>query len=135
MRLQSNPARDLRLPVGRIQPLGYVVLQHTVRLDRPVKAYERWIKRIPGEFHESVLNEPGFTGMNVTTDPFCIALLKNYRSLIPLAQEARKPIFMLRPADGALGGHETAARAAYGDFKAVAEGILSRMNVGPNCGN
>jgi cellulose biosynthesis protein BcsQ len=126
-RLLKNPAADLRLPTGRMEPLGYVVLQHTVRLDRPVKAYERWIKRIPEEFHESVLDELSFKGTDVGKDAFCISLLKNYRSLIPLAQEAHKPVFLLRPADGALGGHETAARAAYTDFKTVADGITSRM--------
>jgi cellulose biosynthesis protein BcsQ len=127
-RLQKNPAPDLRLPTGRMQPLGYVVLQHTVRLDRPVKAYERWIKRMPEEFHQSVLDDQEFRGNDVTRDPFCISLLKNYRSLIPLAQEAHKPVFLLRPADGALGGHETAARAAYGDFKSVANGISARID-------
>ena len=38
-------------------------------------------------------------------DPYQLGALKPYRSLMPLAQEARKPMFFLRPADGALGGH------------------------------
>ena len=113
-----------------MQPLGYVVLQHPVRLDRPVKAYERWIKRMPEEFHQHVLNDLEFRGTDVTRDHFCISLLKNYRSLMPLAQEAHKPVFLLRPVDGALGGHETAARAAYGDFKTVADGISARIDSG-----
>jgi hypothetical protein len=37
---------ELDLPPGTMGPLGYVVLQHAVRLDRPVKAYERWFSRI-----------------------------------------------------------------------------------------
>ena len=41
----------------------------------------------------------------------CLAQLKHYRSLMPLAQEARKPMFLLTPADGALGGHFQAAQA------------------------
>lgn len=41
----------------------------------------------------------------VDEDPYCLAQLKRVRSLMPLAQEARKPIFELRPVDGAFGGH------------------------------
>ncbi len=30
-------------PRGAMQPIGYVVLQYVVRLDRPEKAYDRWL--------------------------------------------------------------------------------------------
>ena len=62
-------------------------------------------------------DEPTLT---TDTDPNCIAKLKDYRSLMPLAQEARKPIFFLKPADGALGAHTYAVSEAYNDFKNVA---------------
>ncbi len=42
-RLGKNPVPQLELPTGRTQPAGYIVQQHSVRMDRPVKAYERWI--------------------------------------------------------------------------------------------
>ncbi len=38
-------------------PSGYVLMQHAVRLDRPVKAYDRWMARIPSVYREAVLNE------------------------------------------------------------------------------
>ncbi len=53
-----------------------------------------------------------------------IATVKHYRSLIPLAQDARKPIFKLTSADGAIGAHQTAARGAYGDFETLAQEIV-----------
>ena len=56
-----------------------------------------------------------------------IATVKHYRSLVPLAQEARKPIFALAPADGAIGSHATAARDAFGDFQALANEIVRRV--------
>lgn len=56
-------------------------------------------------------------------DRHCLGLLKRYGSLMPMAQEARKPIFHLKPADGALGAHAAAARDARADFKRVAERI------------
>jgi hypothetical protein len=62
-------------------------------------------------------------------DPHCLAILKHYRSLMPLSQEARKPIFHLQPADGALGAHEAAVRNAYGDFEGLARAIASRINL------
>jgi chromosome partitioning protein len=60
-------------------------------------------------------------------DPYCLAELKYYHSLMPLGQEARKPIFHLKPADGAFGGHAQAAQSAYQDFKRLATEILDRV--------
>jgi cellulose biosynthesis protein BcsQ len=48
--LPKVEALDLDAPRGSMEPMGYVVLQHAVRLDRPVKAYDRWLTRIPEEF-------------------------------------------------------------------------------------
>jgi chromosome partitioning protein len=41
-RLEKAPNLALDLPRGEMNPIGYVVLQHSVRLDRPVKSYEKW---------------------------------------------------------------------------------------------
>ena len=61
----------------------------------------------------------------VAEDPACVAALRHYRSLMPMAQEARKPIFLLRAVDGALGSHAAAAQQAYGDFSALATRIAA----------
>jgi chromosome partitioning protein len=128
-RLTKNPVEELRLPPGNIQPLGYVVLRHSIRLDRPVHAFERWMARIPSTYLEAVLDKPGKTSATIDDDPQCIAKLRDYRSLMPLAQEARKPMFFLKPADGALGAHTYAVADAYKDFRAVAEKIAKRAKV------
>jgi hypothetical protein len=44
---------------------------------------------------------------------------------MPLAQEARKPMFFLKPADGALGAHTYAVAEAYKDFLEVAKKIAA----------
>jgi chromosome partitioning protein len=119
-RLRENSPRDLPLPPGTIKPIGYIVLRHTIRLDRPVKAFERWIARMPSTYAEAVLQQTPGPNLTINTDPNCIAKLKDYRSLMPLAQEARKPMFFLKPADGALGAHTYAVTEAYKDFKFVA---------------
>lgn len=128
-RLQKRP-QGLELPRGRMEPIGYVVMQHAVRLDRPVKAYAKWMARIPSVYRESVLEE-GETrsGITIDQDPHRLAALKHYRSLMPLAQEARKPMFFLKPADGAIGGHAQAVQDCYRDFKALALEVAKRAGV------
>ena len=38
------PVVDISIPDGTMSPAGYVVMQHAVRLDRPVQAYQKWVK-------------------------------------------------------------------------------------------
>ena len=66
---------------------------------------------------------------SVKDDPQCLALLRHYKSLIPLAQEARKPVFLLKSADGAIGSHAASVNQAYEDFEALARKILSKINI------
>jgi hypothetical protein len=110
-------------------PVGYIVLQHAVRLDRPVRAYDRWIARIPHVYHEAVLEQTVPEDTNVGNDEYCLSMLKHYRSLMPLSQEARKPMFFLKPADGAIGAHMKAVDEAYRDFRLLAEKIAGRVNL------
>jgi len=44
-----------------------------------------------------------------------------------MAQEARKPIFRLTPADGAIGGHAQAVAEARNDFESLARKLRERM--------
>ena len=43
------------LPKGSMTPIGYVVQQHSVRLDRPVQAYDKWVNRMPEEYARNLL--------------------------------------------------------------------------------
>ena len=124
-----NSISGLALPSGDLHPVGYIVLQHAVRLDRPVKAYSRWMARIPREYRDSVLGQAGGQEPAIDKDPHCLAMLKHYRSLMPLAQEARKPMFFLKPADGAIGGHSSAVQDCYRDFRVLAQRIADRCGV------
>lgn len=130
-RLERRPdaLADLPMPGGEMRPAGYVVLQHAIRLDRPVQAYGRWMARIPQEYRRAVLNETDSGTPAINADPACIATLKNYRSLMPMAQEARKPIFFLKPADGAIGGHMAAVQDCYHDFRALARRIAELCGI------
>ena len=119
---------EFPLPPGRMMPVGYVIQQHGVRLSRPVRAHDRWTSQMPGEYSRSILDEASVSAPeDVRDDDNCIATVKRYRSLIPLSQEARKPVFELAPADGALGAHAVAAQGAYTDFRMLVEEIRSRV--------
>jgi cellulose biosynthesis protein BcsQ len=128
-RLKKRPSVPLELPPGEMKPIGYVILQHAVRADRPVKAYAKWIRRIPGEYRHSVLGEPPRDFDAVTADPHCLALLKHYRSLMPMAQEARKPMFDLKPADRANGAHVEAVLECHRDFQELARRIAAQCRL------
>lgn len=125
----KNPDPAMELPPGQIEPLGYVVMQHGMRENRPPKAYQRWIDRFPAEYRESVLNESPGSAVSAAADPLCLAMLKHYRSLMPMAMEVRKPVFALKPADGAIGAHGEAVRNAHADFLALARRIADRAGV------
>jgi cellulose biosynthesis protein BcsQ len=120
----------INLPKGRMNPAGYVVLQHAVRLDRPVRAYGKWLKRIPAVYREAVLNEGtqnfDFDGFE---DANCLATLRNYRSLMPMAQDARKPMFDLRAADGAIGSHAQLVQTCGAEFEKLARIIADKCNL------
>lgn len=121
---------NLSLPPGEIRPAGYIVMQQAVRAGRPVQAHQKWMRRIPGVYHEEALGEAGANVSSTDTDPACLAILKHYRSLMPMAQEARKPVFHLRAADGALGGHIYAVQDCYAEFEALAKSIADRCGIG-----
>lgn len=126
-RFSRNKAKDISLPNGLIKPLGYVVMQHGIKESRPVQSYLKWANRIPEVFKSYVLNSRRRAVDRVENDENCLALLKHYHSLIPMAMEVRKPIFLLRPAEGAIGAHYQAVLRAYQDFKLLSEKILAKI--------
>jgi len=129
-RVPKNPDPSLELPAGAMAPTGYVLLGHGVRLGRPVKAYQRWMARIPEVYRTAVL-DVSEAAPRVDDDPYCLGQLKHYHSLMPLAYEARKPVFALKPADGAFGGHQAAVAGARADFTRLTKRILTEVG-GPS---
>lgn len=125
----SKQFPNFRLPTGEMQPIGYLCQQHGVRLDRPVKAYDKWVQRIPSTYREAVLNEAPDTDISQADDPYCLSTIKHYRSLIPMGQEHRKPIFKLTSADGAIGNHANAVQDARRDFNELAHKIAEKIDL------
>ncbi|MCE7949342.1 MAG: ParA family protein [Chloroflexi bacterium CFX4] len=129
-RTVRNPDPAILLPAGKIEPLGYVVMQPVMRLDRPIRAYEYWINRIPQDYAHYVLGQVEAIAP-VREDNHQLGIIKHYQSLVPMAQEARKPMFKLKPGDGALGSHMHAVQSAYRDFKTLADQIYARLQLSP----
>lgn len=129
-RLDELPENvGISAPSGAMQPAGYVVMQHSIRESRPVKAYQQWLDRIPSVYRDCVLAETGANPPAVQNDPYNLALLKHYRSLMPMAMEAHKPIFSLKSADGAIGAHQDAVRNCYLDFQKLAAKIAANAGI------
>ncbi|MCY4221990.1 MAG: ParA family protein [Thiotrichales bacterium] len=129
-RLDRRPADSgLPLPSAEINPADYIVMQHAVRAGRPVQAYQKWMRRIPGVYHQVVLDGMDANASSTEDDTECLSTLKHYRSLMPMAQEARKPMFHLKAADGALGGHIYAVQDCYQNFKVLATSIAAKCGV------
>jgi len=114
---------DFLLPSGDMQPIGYVISRYNQFGGGAAKAFDKWIARIPAAYSQSVGESAQSNGS------VAIASLKDFRSLSAMAQEARKPMFKLKPADGAIGGHQSAVSAAYSDYREIALKIAERIQM------
>ncbi|MFC4873815.1 ParA family protein [Negadavirga shengliensis] len=114
------------IPENSTQPAGYIVMQYSAKESKPVKSYLKWANRIPKVYSEFVMNKNSNDNINIEEDSNCIGLLKHFRSLAPMSMEAHKPIFLLKPADGAIGAHVYAVQQSYSEFQSLTNNILSK---------
>ncbi len=112
------------IPENNTVPIGYIVMQYSAKESRPVKSYLKWANRIPSIFRQFVIGNTDLNPVTIDKDQYCIALLKHYRSLAPMSMEAHKPIFLLKPADGAIGAHVYAVARSYEEFEALTKSIM-----------
>lgn len=111
------------LPAGEMQPVGWVLLQHAAfKAQEPARASGRWSARIPHAYSESVMGKAGDS-----SEVQELSALRHCRSLAPMAQEARKPMFRLTAADGAIGSHAVAVARCREDFENLARRIAHRV--------
>lgn len=128
--LEAAPkSLPLSLPSGEMRPIGYVFSRYSVFARGPVKAFQRWLNRAPAVYREAIEDAKTPGSISIDDDPRNLALLKDYRSLMPMAQEVRKPMFLLKPADGAIGGHQTAVAECRYHFQALAGKILKLIGL------
>lgn len=123
---------DGRYPIPdekRMKPIGYIVTQSGIYGGKVAKSFQRWIDRVPGAYRGSVLGEEtkSPSGIKPDTDEHCIGTVKNHHSLMPMAHNARKPVFKLDYADGARGTHLTEAQKTHPLYQKLAKRILEKM--------
>lgn len=127
MALGQAPSGLGDMPDGSMAPVGYVLMQHAARLGRPTRAYDNWQKRLPAVYRNSVLDGDGDPAG--TDEPPPMFRIKHYRSLMPMAMEARKPMFSLRAADGAIGAHQSSVQQCHDDFSALIDVMAARTGI------
>jgi chromosome partitioning protein len=128
-RAEEVPTPPGGWPTGDMVPVGYVISRFTIYAGDKARHFRRWINRVPAVFHADVLRDKMKPPATVEEDKASLAWLKDYHSLIAMAHEARKPVFHLRPADGAIGGHQQAVQRAYEDFEILAFIVAARIGL------
>lgn len=116
------------IPNGTPKFSGYILQQFNVYRTRKTKAYENWGNQIPTYIKRYVINplkspDLAILDLCLTLADYKIAEFKNYHSLIPLAQDALKPVFELSGKDGVIGGHYQYVDDCKHEFENIAENI------------
>lgn len=124
---QDRPQETL--PIHTFQPIGYIVQQHITRADRMPLGHQNWAERIPTMFRSFVLDQDvPSDDLRVEKDDYCIARIKHFASLVPLAQVARKPLFDLKQADGIGGGTRQTVVQCRNAFEELTTRLLQKLD-------
>ncbi len=125
-RRSRSPLAPESVPGGKMDAAGYVVVQPNLYGNDVTNAYRTWFARVPREYARAL----DLAGDDAhVSGAYGLAVVKHYRSLMAMAREARRPIFKLTAADGALGSHLTTAREAGNEFRALARRIAERVGL------
>lgn len=108
-----------------IKFLGYVEQQYITKssggTQRAVRAYERILSQIPLAMQEKVVTPINSDLYEV--EDYKLGSIPNYYSLVPMSQNAHKPIFSLINTDGVVGAHYQ----KVGDFECLMADIATRF--------
>src|SRR5262245_19853310 len=99
---------EIALPSGGMNPIGYVAIKFSIMKQKPTRAFQHWIDAMPAEYRTSISADGSPPYPDVETDEFCLAQIKDYKSLIPASQARMKPIFQLGQTEGVWGQNATA---------------------------
>lgn len=134
---ESSAPEPAPQPPVLAEPIGYVMQSASLgRPHRPMpmahllarwpRLYRSWVL---GEV--TLLDSPPPPPENAPPpdDPYRLGVLRYLGSLLPLAQEARKPVFDLKPADGALGSLSAAAVDSFREHRELALRIAERCGI------
>jgi cellulose biosynthesis protein BcsQ len=111
--------------------LGYVTQQYTAKMDaegnrRPVKAFDRIMKRVPEVIKREILQKLQPDQVHLNYD---LGSIPTLHSLIPLSQVSRKPIFRLGQSDGVVGAHFAKVKEYRVIISAIADHLLTNVKL------
>jgi cellulose biosynthesis protein BcsQ len=118
---------NFELPDGRPSPLGYVSQQFAVYRQAPAAAYKRWIEQIPEAYRAGVVEPLDQAGVPIPARAPLIGEVRNFSSLIPMAQRTQRAVFELTGSE-ARGAQFTRARDTYSLFGQLADEIVGRLD-------
>jgi len=108
--------------------LGYITQQYTAKRVRgvrqPVKAYDRIIRKIPTTIQRRLIDEFTTDSPSISYD---LGQIPSLHSLIPLSQNAHRPIFSLTADDGIVGAHFAKVKDSRDIFEHVAKRFLENL--------
>lgn len=112
---------------------GYILQQFNKYRKTVTKAYEKWAVRIPATVQNYIidpLSAPTLHqyGLIAANSEVQLTEFKNYNSLMPMAQEALKPVFDLTASDGVVGGHIAYVRECRKEFNDITHSIEARLS-------
>ncbi len=104
--------------------LGYVRMQRPAHQRGSSSGPHYDHHRFEEAFHREVLGDASGAEGNHSFD---LGTMRHYPSLISLAEDAGKPMFALKPSDGAIGAHGKAVLQCRNDVYALANELLHRI--------
>lgn len=121
--LRRTGGLQFDVPHGQPKFSGYVLQQFNNYRSRKTKAWDRWGQQVPEYINKYVITPLGGTNVLALAD-YQLGEFKNYHSLIPMAQDAQKPIYELTSQDGVVGGHHEYVRNCNREFQVLAEKFI-----------
>jgi hypothetical protein len=131
--IEENEEPD-DLPIAgynwRLSFAGYVTQQYIAKRNaqgevRPVAAYERIAARIPDLIFKHFI---GDQNSPLKLHDYALGSIPTLHSLIPMAQNARAPVFNLDAKDGVVGSHFLKVKELQGTFNHIARALEKNIN-------
>ena len=111
----------------RLQFAGYITQQYTAKMTqgerRPVKAYEKIIKRMPTR----IKNELTLKFSSLEQSDSKLGEIPNLHSVVPMSQSANAPIFKLKAKDGVVGAHFAKVSEAEEIYRGISEKLVKNL--------
>jgi cellulose biosynthesis protein BcsQ len=131
--LEDNPEPE-EIPIDsydwRLRFAGYVTQQYVAKRDaegkvRVVGAYEKIARRIP-----DLINEHFVQGSSdsLPIGRYALGSVPTLNSIIPMAQNARAPVFAIGAKDGVVGSHFLKVRELKETFRSISKNLQSNLS-------